>query len=366
MKEDPKLNSTIHYAIETAIRLGFLILLLAWCFQILYPFAGVIMWGIILALATAPIYDTLNSKFGDKPKLASSIIIIFGLLIIIIPSWLFLDSMLTGVKEINQSLVDGTLTIPPPSDKVADWPIIGDKIYDVWKLASHNLEGAILKYKDQITGIAGGLLEGVLSMGGSILQFILATIIAGILLATKGTDNVARKFFTKLVGARGDEFAEVSVKIVRNVTKGVLGVALIQSVLVGLGFLLAGVPYAGLWALVVLILAILQLPPLLVILPVILYLFSAVNILPATLWTIYLILAGASDNLLKPILLGKGAPVPMLVIFLGVIGGFMLSGFMGLFTGAIVISLGYKMFLAWLVDPNEVVDDSENSKIKFS
>ncbi len=352
MNEDPKLNSTIHYAIETAIRLGFLFLLLAWCFQIIYPFAGVIMWGVILALATAPLYDTLNSKFGNRPKLASFIIIIFGLSIIMIPSWLFLDSMITGVKEINQRLNDGTLTIPPPSDNVAEWPVIGDKMYDIWLLTSSNLQGALIKYNDQIKGIVSGLLEGVLSIGGSILQFMLATIIAGILLATAGTDNVARKFFTKLVGVRGNEFADVTVKIVRNVTKGVLGVALIQSVLVGLGFLLAGVPYAGLWALLVMVLAILQLPPLLVILPVVLYLFSTVNVLPASLWTIYLMLAGASDNLLKPILLGKGAPVPMLVIFLGVIGGFMLSGFVGLFTGAIVISLGYKLFLSWLNGDN--------------
>ncbi|MCK5102308.1 MAG: AI-2E family transporter [Cyclobacteriaceae bacterium] len=356
MKEDPKLNSTIHYTIETAIRLGFLILLLAWCFQILYPFAGVIIWGVILALASAPLYDTLNAKLGDKPKLASAIIIISGLMIILIPSWLFLDSMVTGVKEINKSLNDGTLTIPPPSEKVAEWPVVGDMIYDTWKLASDNLEHAIIKYKDQITDVVGTLLEGVLSMGGSVLQFIFATIIAGILLATKGTDSTARKFFKKLVGARGDEFTDVTETIVRNVTKGVIGVALIQSVLVGLGFLLAGVPYAGLWALLVLILAILQLPPLLVILPIVLYLFSTTTVLPATLWTVYLLLAGASDNILKPILLGKGAPVPMLVIFLGVIGGFMLSGFIGLFTGAIVISLGYKMFLTWLNDTEDNIE----------
>ena len=356
MKEDPKLNSTIHYTIETAIRLGFLILLLAWCFQILYPFAGVIIWGVILALASAPLYDTLNAKLGDKPKLASAIIIISGLMIILIPSWLFLDSMVTGVKEINKSLNDGTLTIPPPSEKVAEWPVVGDMIYDTWKLASDNLENAIIKYKDQITDVVGTLLEGVLSMGGSVLQFIFATIIAGILLATKGTDSTARKFFKKLVGARGDEFTDVTETIVRNVTKGVIGVALIQSVLVGLGFLLAGVPYAGLWALLVLILAILQLPPLLVILPIVLYLFSTTTVLPATLWTVYLLLAGASDNILKPILLGKGAPVPMLVIFLGVIGGFMLSGFIGLFTGAIVISLGYKMFLTWLNDTEDKIE----------
>lgn len=356
MKEDPKLNSTINYAIEIAIRLGFLVLLLAWCFQIIYPFAGIMMWGVILALATAPLYDALNAKIGDRPKLASGILIISGLLVLMIPSWLFLDSLISGIKDLSAELENDALSIPPPPEAIAGWPIIGENLYGIWNQAATNLEEFILKYKDQIMGAGSILFEGALSIGGSIVQFVISTIIAGILLATKGTDSMARKFFKRLVGARGDEFADATEITVRNVTKGVLGVALIQAVLVGIGFLLAGVPYAGLWALLVLILAILQLPPLLIILPVIVYLFSTVATLPAILWTIYLLLAGASDNLLKPILLGKGAPVPMLVIFLGVIGGFMLSGFMGLFTGAIVISLGYKLLLAWLGDSEDELE----------
>lgn len=348
MKDDTKLNTTFNQTVEIIIRLGFLFLLIAWCLQILYPFAGIIIWAIILAISTAPIYDSLNSKFGDNPKLASGIIIIGGLSLIIIPSWLFLDSIIAGVKDIGAQLNNDTFSIPPPPDNVADWPVIGEKIHGIWVLASTSLEDVIIKYKDQILQVGGTFIEGILSLGGSIVQFILSTIIAGILLATKGTDSTARKFFKRLVGARGDEFTEATEVTVRNVTKGVLGVAVIQAVLVGIGFLLAGIPYAGLWALLVMILAILQLPPLLVILPVIIYLFSAQSVIPASLWTVYLLLAGASDNVLKPMLLGKGAPVPMLVIFLGVIGGFMLSGFIGLFTGAIAISLGYKLFLVWL------------------
>ncbi|MCG8307256.1 MAG: AI-2E family transporter [Cytophagales bacterium] len=348
MKDDPKLNSTFHYALEIIIRLGFLFLLIAWCFQLLYPFAGIIVWAVILAIATAPIYEALNSKLGDKPKLSSTLIIIAGLSLIIVPSWLFLDSMFTGIEAISEDLSSDAFSIPPPPENVADWPLVGKNVHGIWSMASTNLEDVIVKYKDQILNIASSLFEGILSIGGSIIQFVISTIIAGILLATKGTDYTARKFFRRLVGKRGDEFTEATEVTVRNVTKGVLGVAVIQAVLVGIGFLLAGVPYAGLWALLVMILAILQLPPLIVILPVIIYLFSMESTLTASLWTVYLLLAGASDNLLKPLLLGKGAPVPMLVIFLGVIGGFMLSGFIGLFTGAIAISLGYKLFLAWL------------------
>ena len=348
MKDDPKFTTTFNYTIEIIIRLGFLFLLIAWCFQLVYPFSGVILWAIILALAIAPLYNSLNRRLGDKPKLSAAIIILVGLLIIIIPSWLFLDSTIAGAQELNSRLEDGSLSIPPPSDQVAEWPLIGEKTYDAWKQASANLEKFVTKYQDQIKQIGKSLIDGFLGVGGSILQFVLATIIAGILLATKGTDDISRKIFRKLVGSKGDEFADIATKTVRNVTKGVIGVGIIQGILVGIGFLLAGVPYAGIWALLVMILAILQLPPLIVIVPVIIYLFSVSSTLAASIWTVYLLLAGSSDNFLKPILLGKGAPVPMLVIFLGVIGGFMLSGFIGLFTGAIVLSLGYKLFIAWL------------------
>jgi predicted PurR-regulated permease PerM len=306
------------------------------------------MWGIILALSTAPIYNALDKKLGNKPKTSAAIITMIGLLIILIPSFLFVGSIVEGAKTLKENLENNTLSIPPPNSRVAGWPLIGQKLYDAWSLASSNLESMITKYQDTVVVVAEKMIKEAVEIGKSILQFVLATIIAGILLATKGTNDFASKFFRKLVGNRGDEYAEVAAKTVNNVTKGVLGVALIQSILIGLGFLLAGVPYAGIWALLVFVLAILQLPATIVVLPVVIYLFSVLGLVPAILWTIYLFLAGLSDNVLKPILLGKGAPVPMLVIFLGVIGGFMFSGFIGLFTGAIVLSLGYKLFLAWI------------------
>jgi predicted PurR-regulated permease PerM len=173
-------------------------------------------------------------------------------------------------------------------------------------------------------------------------------IIAGVLLAYGHVGESIRKFFRKIIGDRGDEFADIAGKTIGNVVKGILGVALIQALLTGGGMLMAGIPYAGILTLIVFVLAVLQLPPALIMIPVIIYLFSANDVVPAVLWTVYFLLAGLSDNILKPILLGKGAPVPMLVIFIGVIGGFILQGFIGLFTGAIVMSLGYKLFVAWI------------------
>jgi len=334
------------------IRLAVLALIITWCLMILYPFVSILLWGLILAIAFAPLHRSLSRLMGDKPRLASLILVLLCLAIIIIPGWFFLDAIIREIKELKASFQGGSLTIPVPSEKVRSWPIIGNQLYELWNSASVNLEETIIKYKDQLADIGSKVAKGILSAAGGILQMMVALVIAGVLLTIGGAGESIRKFFRKLAGNRGDEFADLTVKTVGNVVKGVLGVALIQAVLIGTGFIIAGIPYAGLWTLFVFILAVLQLPVILVVIPVAIYMFSALELLPAILWTIYLLLAGASENIFKPLLLGKGAPVPMLIIFLGVIGGFIFSGFIGLFTGAIILSLGYKLFVTWLNETN--------------
>jgi predicted PurR-regulated permease PerM len=339
---------------DTTIRLLILLLLVVWCLMILYPFVSIMLWSLILAIAFDPVHKALVKLMRGKSRLASFIIVLICLAAIIIPSWFFLDSIVKEVKGLRADFQAGTLTIPLPTEKVKSWPVIGGAVYDTWQSASVNIEETIIKYKDQLTGIGSRVAKGILSTAGGILEMMIAIIIAGILLTVKGVRESIRKFFRKVAGDRGDEFADVTYKTVGKVVKGILGVALIQAFLIGLGFILAGVPYSGVWTLIVLILAVLQLPVILVVIPVAVYLFAEKEIYAAVLWTIYLLLAGASENILKPLLLGKGAPVPMLVIFIGVIGGFIFSGFIGLFTGAIVISVGYKLFIAWIGSAEKV------------
>lgn len=336
---------------DIMIRLAAITLIVAWSLMILFPFTNILLWSFILAIALMPLHHSLSSVLKGKPKLASTIIVLAGLIIILVPGWLFLDSIIVGIKDMKVNFDAGTLTIPPPTENVKTWPLIGNAVYDAWTSASISLEQTVMQYKEQLIGIGSAFIKGVMSTVSGGLQMIVSFIIAGVLLVIPGVGESMRKFIRRLVGQKGDEFTDIVVKTVGNVVKGVLGVAFIQALIIGIGFLLAGVPYAGLWTLIVLMLAILQIPPTLVVIPVIVYLFSILNTVPAILWGVYLFLGGMSDNILKPILLGKGAPVPMLVIFLGVIGGFMLSGFIGLFTGAIVVSIGYKMLVAWMNDP---------------
>ncbi|QQS52774.1 MAG: AI-2E family transporter [Bacteroidota bacterium] len=328
-----------------------LLIIITWCLLILFPFTNTMLWGLILAIALFPMHRSLTEKLKGNRKKASTLIILICLAIIIIPSLLFIDSIIEGIKELKLSYQAGTLSIPPPSEKVKSWPIIGERLYFAWQSGSSNLEQFVIDHKEKLAKIGSKIAQGLLGVTSGALQMVGAVIIAGIILAYSQSGESIRKFFRKASGSRGDEFADIVKVTVGNVVRGVLGVALIQSFLFGIGLLLAGVPFVGLWTLLVLVFSILQLPPTLIAVGMVIFLFSEKETMPALIWSIYLILAGASDNFLKPLLLGKGAPVPMLIIFLGVVGGFMLSGFIGLFSGAIVMSIGYKLFSSWLNSP---------------
>ena len=337
---------------DITIRLFILLLIVAWCLMIMYPFVSIILWSLILALAMYPLHSMLAKKMGGKPKLASFIIVFSILVIIILPTWFLIGSLIEQVKELKLSYDNGTLSIPPPAEKVKACPIIGKQLYEIWFAASDNLAQLLLKYKDQIIDVGGKIGKGILGAVGGIVQIMVSLFIAAILLAIGGTGEGIRKFFRKLAGERGDELADMTLKTVASVVKGVIGVALILALLNGVIFMLAGVPYAGVWTLLAFVLAVLQIPLIFVTLPIIIYLFAEKELMTAIMWAVLIFVAGLSDNILKPILLGKGAPVPMLVIFIGVIGGFIFSGFIGLFTGAIVMSIGYKLFVGWVNSGN--------------
>ena len=344
-------NSSIY---DTTIRLLILLLIIGWCIMLLLPFANILLWSIILAIAINPLHSKIAEKMGGKPKLSSFIIVIFALAIVFIPSWLLIDSLIEEIKVLKIDFDSNALSIPSPTEQVKEWPIIGEEVYDFWLNASLNLEQTALKYQDQLKAIGGKLAKGVLSSVSSIIHILISFIIASILLVYGGLGEAMHKFFRKLAGEKGDEYADITIKTVGNVVKGVLGVAFIVASLHGIIFLIAGVPYAGIWTLLAFILGMLQLPLLFITLPVIIYLFAVKTTTVAIIWTIVVLVAGLSDNFLKPLLLGKGASVPMLVIFIGVIGGFIFSGFIGLFTGAIVMSLGYKLFIGWMSTNEEL------------
>jgi predicted PurR-regulated permease PerM len=265
-----------------------------------------------------------------------------------------------GIVERYQA---GTLQIPPPADKVKSWPVIGEKTHQLWSEASESLTGTLNKYDAEVKRAGKAMLSSAAGTAGTILQFVLSIIISGILVANAGSAYVGTiKIFSRLTGAEsGKAYADLSKATIRSVAQGVLGVAFIQAMLSATGMMVMGVPAWGLWTLVIMVLAIAQLPPILVLGFVCAYVFSVAETTPAVIFLIYSIVVSSSDAFLKPLFLGRGMATPMLVILLGAIGGMMMSGIIGLFVGAIVLALGYELFIAWLNKTEDEKKQLENT-----
>ncbi len=295
--------------------------------MIILPFLIPILWGVILAITLYPIYRKLVKTLKGRKGLASTLITGVLLLLLIAPSVWLISALIKSSADFITALKDQTLVIPPPDPAVADWPLIGKPVYSAWQSITTNLASALQQYKEQIILVGDKLLGVVKSVASNFIMMILSIIISGIMLVnTEKSEKSSVNIATRLMGKGGDEIISMIVLTIRNVAKGILGVAFIQFVLMGAAFILANVPFAGLWAFIVLIFAIVQLPVGIVAIPVVIYLYTAREPLPATLWSIVIILLGLIDNVLKPWLMGKGAPVPMLVIFIGAIGGMIMIG----------------------------------------
>lgn len=347
-------NEWIGMATELLIRLAVLAVLLTWCFRILQPFILPTIWGIIIAVAIHPLYRWLSDALGSRPKLAAAAVSVGFFLLLLVPTVLLGRLLVSNVATLAQKVVDDTPDIPLPPASVQEWPLIGEPIARLWTLAATNLGEALRIVQPQIKALGGWLVEVAAGAGLGLLMLSFAFVIAGILLATSARgDSLVRGVSRRLAGARGDEFASLAEVTIRSVARGVLGVAVIQAVLAGLGLMAAGVPGAGIWALLCLILATVQIGVAPILIPAVIWVFATGDTLTAVLFLVWSVFVVVLDNVLKPILLGRGVDVPMLVIFLGAIGGMLASGIIGLFVGAIVLTLGYKLFQAWLAEAPE-------------
>jgi predicted PurR-regulated permease PerM len=333
--------------LSASLKLGFVVLLIIFSYLILKPFVIMILWSIIIAVGIYPLFRKLSSALGNRDKLASVVITITALAVIILPSILLLDSSISGARDIVAKYEAGTLVIAAPDEKIAEWPLVGKSIYETWKLASTNIIAAIEKFEPQIKQFAPKIFSAVTGMGGTILLTLISIIIAGVLLTKSQTSGqFTQRLFNFLIGKDGEAFTQLARTTISSVVQGVLGIAALQSVASGIIMLIFGIPAAGLWALLVLVLAITQLPTILILLPVSIYGFSILDTTSAVIFLILSILITISDNILKPIFLGRGVEVPMLVILLGAIGGMLAFGILGLFVGAVILALTYKIFLA--------------------
>ncbi len=343
-------SGAIPSSIEVAIRLGLITLLAVWCLLIVKPFILPVMWGVIIAVAVYPLFSRLKSALGGKNKLATSVYIVLALAIVITPTVMISGSLVDTAQAVVDKYEQGTLTVNPPKESVKDWPLIGDEVYGVWTEASNNLDATVNKYKPQLQKFSGQIVTTAAGAGSTVLIFIFSIIISGILMANAaGAYNFTVRLFSRLINDKeGVAYTCLSRDTIRSIAQGVIGIAVIQAVLSAIGMYIMDVPAWGLWTLLVLVLAIVQLPPILVMGFVAAYVFTIADTTPAIIFAIYALIVSSSDVWLKPLLLGRGVATPMLVILIGAIGGAILDGVIGLFVGAVVLALGFELFMAWL------------------
>jgi len=334
--------------IQIAIRLGLLAFLIYWSFVLLRPFIPVLAWAVVLAVALNPAFDWLSAHLGHRPRVAALIMTIVMLAVFLGPAtWLGIG-LVDGLRNISDQLTSGDVAIPLPPDSVRDWPLIGVQLHDVWKKASENLAAAFRELAPHLKPLAGPILAIAGSASTGMLKFLASVVIAGLLLPP-GPRIVAsvRTMLTRIVPQRSADFLALAGATIRTVAQGVIGVAVLQSLLAGIGLKIAGVPHAGVLAFAVLVLGIVQIGSAPILLPVIIWVWTVKDVGAAVLITIFLVLVGLSDNALKPLLMGRGLSTPVLVIFVGVLGGTLAHGIVGLFVGPIILAVAWELLMAW-------------------
>jgi len=339
--------------LDVMIRAGLIVVMVLFCFEIFRPFRDLMLWSLILAITLYPLQTRLRGPLGHKDGFIATLIVLVAILILMVPVYLLGASVADSVQSTIILVKTEGFHIPPPTDSVATWPLVGKPISVIWMQAATDLPSLTVKYIPQIKGISLGLLSKLAGIGMGFLIFIFALIIAGIFMAYgEAGSRSAVQIASRISGPdRGPSIAALCTATIRAVALGVVGIAFIQMLLVGLGFVFKGVPAAGLLALGVLLLGIMQLPATLITIPVIVYVFATEGPNTGTIvFAIYVFVAGLVDNVLKPLMLGRGVDVPMPVILIGALGGMVTSGILGLFIGPVVLAVGYQLFWQWVED----------------
>jgi predicted PurR-regulated permease PerM len=343
--------------LDVLIRAGLVFALVVLCCRIFSPFISLMAWALILAVTLYPAQQKLARGIGGRQGLAATLLVLCGIVLIVAPTAVLFVELGDSVHRFVGSVRDNSLQVPAPPPGVAEWPIVGEKINALWSQAHADLPGAVHSLQPQIGHLARHALETVAGIAGAVLMFLFAFFVAGIMMAygRSGAGGM-QSIFVRIFGiGRGERFVRLSTATIRAVALGVLGVALIQAIVVGLLLMAARVPFAGGLAMIVLVLAIAQLPVLLVVLPIAGYIWYSGDhgTAAAVTYTVLLLLAGAIDNVLKPLLLGRGVEAPMPVVLLGALGGLASAGIMGMFVGATLLALGYQIFMFWVAaDPD--------------
>ncbi len=340
----------LHQATEITIRLALIAALGYWCYLIFRPFLTPVLLAVVIAVALDPVYVRMKRLLRGRAKLAAAALVVLILGLFIGPTVAVSSSLADDARALAATMQQDVIEIPPPPEGVAEWPLVGRTIYDHWKTASENLSAALTQLAPHLKDVGLWLLSTVTGAAVVIVQVLVAIGIAGGMWAYRQRcANAAAAVGARLGGDRGVATLRLATATIHTVARGVVGVAVGQSLLAGAGLFLAGVPAAGLLTMLILVLAVMQFSPLFILAPATIYLIAtdagmAMTIIFAA-WTVFIT---TIDGPLKAYFFSRGVDIPMLVLLIGALGGVLLMGILGLFLGSVILAIGYKLFMAWI------------------
>lgn len=327
-------------------------LLLAGSLWILSPFLGALLWATMIVISTWPIMRWIEARLGGRRGAAVAVMTLVLLLVLFVPLYFAIETILEQVDratELARSLP--SLALPPPPAWVAALPLFGARAARRWQelaaLPPEELAASVGPYLR--TGLAWFAAKAG-SFGGMIVQFLLTVVISAILYARgEGAAEQARRFFRRLAGdQRGETIVDLSGKAIRAVALGVVVTAAVQTILAGIGLELARIPFASVLTAIILVLCIAQIGPLLVMAPGVIWLYATGAAGRGTVLLVFTLVAALLDNVLRPVLIKRGADLSLLLILPGVIGGLVTMGIVGLFVGPVVLAVTANLLESWI------------------
>ncbi|HXS16327.1 MAG TPA: AI-2E family transporter [Polyangiaceae bacterium] len=334
--------------LDLALRLGLLIGLLTWSLYIVRPFLAPMIWGTILAVTLFPLYEKCTLALKGRMTMVAISFVVVPIVVSAFPAIALTQSLMEDILWLDAAYHKHQIIIPPPRDDLRDIPLIGDRLFSAWQAAYTDLESTVERLAPQLLEFRASALNFVRGLVAFLITALFSLIVMGFLLVNgEGLGLTARGLSHRIAGERGNQLISLARDTTRSVAKGIVGVALLQAILGGVGCAMAGVPLAGIWTLVILVLGVAQISTIFVLGPAMFYVFQQNSLAIAVPFAIWSILVGLMDNVLKPLWMGRGVAAPMLVIFLGAIGGMIGTGLLGLFVGPVILVVTYTLVQAW-------------------
>lgn len=339
---------SVEARVSDLVRLGIIGLFAYWTLELIAPFALIVIWSAILAVALFPMFDALSRLIGNRPVIAAIVIVVGCLVLIIAPLALVAVNFADTVQALISKVWTGEFTLPAAPLAIREWPVIGERLHNTWNQIAGDMASTIIKFQAPIREVMGAVVAKLASIGGGVLSFVASIMLSGLFL-TRATRLAAatQLLANRIAGEKGVGFARLAGTTVRNVSRGVIGVAFLQTLLCGLCFAFFDIPARGALTFAVFVLCVMQLGPGLVLLPMIIWAWFSWPSAVALVFTCLAIPITVVDNVLKPILMARGLSTPMPVILIGVIGGTLSHGLLGLFLGPVVLSVFYELLRAW-------------------